>query len=216
MTQSNARQFAPAVQRNQEPILSVLQQILPTQGLVLEIASGTGEHAAFFAPQLTPRYWLPSDTAPAALESIRAWQLSSATAHLLPPLALEMSQAHWPKMVRSALMQPPLAGLSLTAMVNINMIHISPWSATVGLMTGAGELLPLGGVLYLYGPYQREGKHTAPSNEAFDAMLRSRNPAWGVRHLEEVIAVAAQHHLRWRDTIAMPANNYSVIFERSP
>jgi SAM-dependent methyltransferase len=215
MPDPDARQFAPAVQRNREPILAVLQQVLPNHGVVLEVASGTGEHGAFFAPQLPHHFWLPSDTAPEALASIRAWQVHQPIPNFLTPLTLEVSQPDWPDGVQSKLAQPPLAGMPLTAIVNINMIHISPWSATVGLMAGAKRLLPPGGILYLYGPYQRDGKHTAPSNEAFDTMLRSRNPAWGVRSLEAVIALAARHGLQWRDTVSMPANNFSVIFARS-
>lgn len=210
---SDTRQFAPATQRNREPILQVLHQVLPPQGLVLEIASGTGEHAIFFAPSLTPRVWLPSDRDPVALESIQAWQNREPATNLLPPMVLDVSQPHWPETVKQATPQLPL-DIPLTAIVSINMVHISPWSATIGLMTGAGELLPPGGVLYLYGPYKQGGLHTAPSNAAFDASLRSRDLAWGVRDLEDVMDLAAQHGLRWCDTVAMPANNLSVVFER--
>jgi hypothetical protein len=218
MTDLDARQFAPAVQRNREPILALLQQVLPGQGVgqrvVLEVASGTGEHGAFFASQLPHHLWLPSDTAPEALASIHAWQAYQHIPNFLPPLTLEVSQPDWPQVVQSELAKRSLAEVPLTAIVNINMIHISPWSVAMGLMAGAEALLPPSGILYLYGPYQRNGQHTAPSNEAFDALLRERNPAWGVRSLEAVVELAAQHRLHLRDMLSMPANNFSVIFER--
>jgi Protein of unknown function (DUF938) len=226
MTQADARQYAPAAQRNQEPILAVLQRVLPPQGLVLEIASGTGEHAIFLAPQLFPRYWLPSDAVPEALDSIQAWQDHQPAIRLLPPIVLEVSQKDWPSKVRAAIashqesaihqesaLNPP-EDISISAIVNINMIHISPWSATQGLIAGAETLLPVGGVLYLYGPYRQKNVPTALSNEAFDATLRSRNPQWGLRNLEDVVDLAAQHSLHLREIVAMPANNLSVVFER--
>lgn len=214
MTQADARQFAPATQRNREPILRVLQQVLSPEGLVLEIASGTGEHAVFLAPQLFPRYWLPSDADTEALASISAWQQHDPAERLLPPITLDMSQPDWLDMAKTAITTSPLEDVSITAIANINMIHISPWSATLGLMQGAEALLPIGGVLYLYGPYKQKDVPTALSNEAFDASLRSRNPAWGLRHLEDVVKVAAQHNLHLNNVIEMPANNLSVVFER--
>jgi Protein of unknown function (DUF938) len=215
MTEPDSRKFAPATQRNREPILSVLREVLPQEGLVVEISSGSGEHAVYFAPQFPRHYWLPSDPDPTALESIRAWQQEQPTQTLLPPISLDVSQPHWPESVRQLLTQPPFIDIPIAAIVNINMIHISPWSATLGLMAGAEALLPIGGVLYLYGPYKQNGVHTAPSNEAFDDMLRSRNPEWGVRDLEAVIAVAEKHHLHWYKTIEMPANNLSIVFTPS-
>lgn len=214
MTQADLRQFAPATQRNREAILAVLQQVLQPQGLVLEIASGTGEHAVFLAPQLFPRYWLPSDAMPEALDSIRAWQDRQPAARLLPPIVLEVSQAGWPAEAKAAIATHQEQDVFLSAIVNINMIHISPWSTTLGLMAGAETLLPIGGVLYLYGPYRQRDVPTALSNEAFDVSLRSRDPAWGLRNLEDVIDIAAQHGLHLQDIIAMPANNLSVVFER--
>jgi SAM-dependent methyltransferase len=211
---SDARQFAPAVERNREPILAVLKQVLPPTGLVLEIASGTGEHAAFFAPQLSPRYWQPSDISPEALASIRAWQQQTPCSRLLPPIPLEVSQ-NWAAAIQTELEQVCRRGAAaLSAIVNINMVHISPWSATLGLMAGAEQLLPPGGVLYLYGPYRQTGVPTAPSNEAFDEMLRERNPAWGLRNLQAVIDIASRHGIQHRETLPMPANNLSVVFER--
>jgi hypothetical protein len=214
MTQADARQFAPATQRNREPILRVLQQVLPPEGLVLEIASGTGEHAVFLAPQLFPRYWLPSDADTEALASILAWQQHFPAERLLPPVTLDMSQSDWLGVAKTAIATHTLEDVPITAIANINMIHISPWSATLGLMQGAEALLPIGGVLYLYGPYRQKDVPTALSNEAFDASLRSRNPAWGLRHLEDVVKVAAQHNLHLSNIIEMPANNLSVVFER--
>jgi hypothetical protein len=214
MTQSDLRQFAPATQRNREPILAVLQQVLPQQGIVLEIASGTGEHAVFFAPQLFPRYWLPSDAMPEALDSIQAWQQHQPSERLLPAIALDMSYPDWLNTAKAVIAPLTSEDVSLCAIVNINMIHISPWSATLGLMAGAETLLPEGGILYLYGPYLQHDVPTAPSNEAFDGSLRSRNPEWGIRYLEDVVAVAAEHGLHLRDTMTMPANNLSVVFER--
>jgi Protein of unknown function (DUF938) len=213
LNKPDTRQFAPATERNREPILAVLQQVLPASGLVLEVASGTGEHASFFAPQLAPRYWLPSDANADALASIQAWQQLTSSSYLLSPIALEVSQSDWPQTVRESKtflsVDAPLA-----AIVNINMIHISPWSATLGLMAGAGTLLPPGGILYLYGPYRQKGQPTAPSNEAFDETLKAHNPNWGVRLLEDVIAAADRHGLNWQKAIAMPANNLSVIFRK--
>ena len=228
MPQADARQFASATQRNREPILGVLQQVLPPEGLVLEIASGTGEHAVFLAPQLYPRYWLPSDADTAALASILAWQRYVPAERLLPPVTLDMSQTDWLGVAKTAIAthqesaahqefaQHSPEDVSITAIVNINMIHISPWSATLGLMAGAEALLPIGGILYLYGPYRQNDVPTALSNEAFDASLRSRNPAWGLRHLADVVTAAAQHHLHLNNIIEMPSNNLSVVFERRP
>ena len=212
----NAR-HAPATQRNREPILEVLERILPPTGTVLEVASGTGEHAVFFAPRLQPRQWLPSDVSLNALESIVAWGENSECSNLHPPVKLDASASRWtietkdaPQWVVALLKNEPLS-----AIASINMIHISPWESCLGLMAGAGRLLPAGGKLYLYGPFRQGGKHTAPSNEAFDESLRSQNPAWGVRNLEDVVAVAKQHHLTLQETVAMPANNLSVIFSHN-
>jgi Protein of unknown function (DUF938) len=211
------RQYAPATQRNREPILEVLQQVLPNTGAVLEISSGTGEHAAFFAAHLHPRQWLPSDPNPIARASIAAWRHSSQTENLWPPIALDVSDSIWP--IEQTPLPEPLQGLDLQhnpiqAIVNINMIHIAPWSACLGLMAGAGRILSAGGILYLYGPFKQQGAHTAPSNAAFDQSLQNQNPAWGVRDLEAVIAVAQAQGFSLLKTVSMPANNLSVIFQR--
>ena len=214
MSHTDAKQFAPATERNREPILKVLEQVLP-DGLVLEIASGTGEHAAFLASRLN-RYWLPTDVSLEALGSITAWRKELSNPKLLAPIMLDVSR-RWTEQL-----QIPLARLNssagplndgLSAIVNINMIHISPWSSTLGLLSGAGQLLPPGGILYLYGPYLQSGVPTALSNTAFDEMLKARNPEWGLRNLETVIKQAEQSGLRHQKTVSMPANNLSVIFQ---
>ncbi|UKO97268.1 class I SAM-dependent methyltransferase [Nostoc sp. UHCC 0870] len=208
--QEDARKYAPATQRNREPILELLLQVLPTSGTILEIASGTGEHSIFFAPRLTPRQWLPSDPNPELRASIATWAEHFPSDNLYPPLELDAAQPIWPVEKDQDSHYSPIV-----AIVNINMIHISPWSACLGLMAGAGRILPPGGILYLYGPYKQDGKHTAPSNAAFDESLRAQNPEWGVRNLEDVVAVASKENLNLQATYQMPANNLSVVFHRS-
>ncbi len=218
-TWSDARRYAPATDRNREPILALLQQVLPPSGTVLEISSGTGEHALYFAPRLAPRQWLPSDLSPEARASIAAWREAAPADNLHPPLELDAAAPFWPvELPPSAALLPvlDLQRYPITALVNINMIHISPWSACLGLMAGAGRILPQGGVLYLYGPYKQGGQHTAPSNVAFDASLQAQNPQWGVRDLETVVAAAEAEGLTLVETVAMPANNLSVVFKASP
>jgi len=212
----DARQSAPAALRNRDSILDVLQQVLPPAGTVLEVSSGTGEHAVFLAPRLQPRQWIPSDPNPVSLASIAAWRAQRPAANLFPPIALDACDPTWP--VEQRPLPAPLQNLDLqqhpiTAIVNINMIHIAPWSACLGLMAGARRILPPGGILYLYGPFKQEGRHTAPSNAAFDQSLREQNPAWGVRDLEAVVAAAAAQQLSWLQTFPMPANNLSVVFQ---
>lgn len=201
----DARQYAPATQRNREPIFEILSKVLAQKSNILEIASGTGEHAVYFASQLKSCRWIPSDTNPMSWESIIAWKQAESVANLKRPLSIDVTQANW---------QQQVAELNIDAIVNINMIHIAPWQACLGLMIGAGQILPPGGVLYLYGPYKRNGKHTAPSNADFDRSLRARNPEWGVRDLEAVEAAAAAQNLQLQQVIEMPANNLSVIFSR--
>lgn len=204
---TDRRQYAPATQRNREAIAAVLQEYLPHQGSILEIASGTGEHACFFAPLFSPRWWITSDPDPLCRESIAAWRDHEALANFQPPLDLDVNAAVWP--VEQEILEEPI-----TAMVAINLIHISPWESCLGLLTGAERILPEGGILYLYGPYRQKGLPTAPSNEAFDQSLQSRNPAWGLRSLEEVIDEAEKRNLHNQAVIAMPANNLSVIFQK--
>jgi Protein of unknown function (DUF938) len=214
---SDTRQYAPATARNQEPILKILLEVLPPTGTVLEISSGTGEHAIFFAPKLQPRKWIPSDPNPEARSSIAAWQQYSTAENLYAPIALDASDPTWA--IEQAELPEALQGLDLQqypieAIVNINMIHIAPWSACLGLMAGAGRILPPSGILYLYGPYKQNGRHTAPSNEAFDQSLRSRNPDWGVRDLDAVVAAAQTQNLSLVNVYPMPANNLSIVFRR--
>ncbi|MXQ14163.1 DUF938 domain-containing protein [Microvirga makkahensis] len=192
---------SPSVARNRDPILNVLGRILPQSGTVLEIASGTGEHAAYFAAALPHLTWQPTDQDDSALKSIAAHRAASGLPNLLAPLRLNAASPDWP--VERA-----------DALVAINMVHISPWRATQGLMAGAGRLLSSGGVLYLYGAYKESGAHTAPSNEVFDADLRRRNPEWGVRDLEAVAELARAYGLELVERIPMPANNLSLVFRR--
>jgi hypothetical protein len=202
---NNLRQYAPATERNRDYILEVLLRVLPPQGNILEVASGTGEHALFFAPRLYPRQWLPSDPNPLLRSSINAWAEECLTNNLHRALNLDARENPW--LVETT-------ELAIAAIVNINMIHIAPWDACVGLMAGARRILPSQGILYLYGPYKEQGRHTAPSNEAFDQSLRSQNSQWGVRNLEDVTSLAAEHDLAFLEKVTMPANNLSVIFQK--
>lgn len=213
---SSRRQYAPATQRNRKPILEVLLQVLPSTGTVLEVSSGTGEHAVYFAPHLHPRNWIPSDPNPLARESIAAWRESCPTDNLYPPLALDASDPVW--VVERDELPESLHDIDfqrdpIVAIANINMIHIAPWSACLGLMAGARRILPPGGILYLYGPFKQAGRHTAPSNADFDESLQAQNPEWGVRDLDDVVAVARSENLSLLRTYTMPANNLSVIFQ---
>lgn len=198
---SDLRLYHAHVARNREPILDVLKRVLPPAGLVVEIASGSGEHAVFFAKALPGVFWQPTDVDAAALASIAAHRAVAGAANLLAPVHLDTTVALWP--VAHA-----------DAVVCNNMIHISPWAVTEGLMRGAAGILRSGGVLYLYGPYMIDGRHTAPSNDDFDGSLRARNPEWGIRDLDDVAALAARHSFALVETVPMPANNLSVIFRR--
>ena len=197
------KQHAPATQRNREAILSVLERALPRAGTVLEIASGTGEHAVYFARRLPDLAWQPSDVDPVALASISAYREEAGLPNLRPPVFLDATASDWP-------VDRP------DAIVCINMIHIAPWTACQGLLRGASLRLPPGAPLVFYGPYRINGVFTAPSNESFDASLRDRNPAWGVRDLSRVIELAAGVGFEHRETIPMPANNHTIVFERLP
>jgi len=192
------RAHAPATARNREPILAVLKRVLPRSGLVLEVSAGTGEHAVFFAGALPHLAWQPTDRDERSLLSIAAHREAAGLGNLRAPLALDAAAPDWPV---------PAA----EAIVCINMIHIAPWAACVGLMAGAARTLPPGGVLYLYGPYKEGGAHTADSNLRFDIDLQTRDPSWGVRNLEDVVALAAGHGLRHVETVTMPANNRSLV-----
>jgi SAM-dependent methyltransferase len=202
MTMDDDLPRAPAASRNREPILAVLARVLPPSGTVLEVASGTGEHAAYLAARLPGLTWQPSDADPEAVDAIGRRVAAAGTANLLAPLRLDARAEAWP--LRHA-----------GALVCINMIQVAPWAASAGLMRGAGHLLAGGGVLYLYGPYKIGGRHTAPSNAAFDSSLRRRNADWGVRDLDAVTAEAEANGLALAETVAMPANNLSVVFEKT-
>jgi hypothetical protein len=196
-----AARTAPAVARNREPILGVLRDRLKPSAVVLEVASGTGEHAVWFSRALPSVMWQPTDRDAGALESIAAWRDTAGLPNLLPPLQLDAASAVWP-VVRA------------DAVVAINMTHIAPWAATEGLITGAARVLAGDGLLFLYGPFREGGVHTAVSNAAFDADLRARNPFWGVRDLDEIAVLASAHGLKTLERIEMPANNLSVVFRR--
>jgi hypothetical protein len=202
MTESgDDRRYAPATQRNREPILDALRRVLPAQGIVLEIASGTGEHVAFFATALPDLIWQPTDPNADARASIRAWIAASGATNISAPVDLNAVAPAWP--VSHA-----------DAILCINMVHVSPWAATLGLFAGAARTLPTGAPLYLYGPFRRGGRHTASSNAEFDLALRNENPAFGVRDLEEVAAAATMAGLTLDEVIEMPANNLSVVFRK--
>jgi SAM-dependent methyltransferase len=201
---NSAKQHAPAAARNRKPIRDVLSRVLPAAGRVLEIASGSGEHAVHFARAFPALTWQPSDPSAEARASIAAWRAEAKLENLAPPLALDVSDAAWPEVAGGA-----------EAIVCINMVHISPWQATLGLFAGAARVLGPGGVLYLYGPYRFAGVYTAESNAAFDRSLRARDPSWGVRDLDDLTAVARGHGFALADTVAMPANNHSLIFTGS-
>ncbi len=198
----DARRHAPATLRNREPIIAVLRNILPRAGLVLEVASGTGEHVAALAAAFPHLAWQPTDSDPSALASIAAHVADAHLSNLRHPLPLDAENRTWPV---------PHAD----AILCINMIHIAPWSAWLGLAAGAVRLLQPGGLLYLYGPFRRGGAHTAESNRRFDEDLRRRDPAWGVRDLGDVAQVAAASGLALEETVEMPANNLSVLFRRT-
>jgi hypothetical protein len=196
-----SRRSAPAALRNRDPIAAVLRGVLPGRGTVLEIASGSGEHAVHFAGLFPHLCWQPSDPDEEARESIAAWRAEAGLPNLLEPLRLDAAAAPW-----------PVDGAA--AVLCVNMVHISPWAATVGLLRGAGRLLPAGAPLILYGPYRRAGVPTAPSNEAFDSSLRARDPEWGLRDLEAVESEATIHGLRPDRVVEMPANNLTIVFRR--
>lgn len=193
---------ASAAERNRYPIQDVLRRWLPPRGLVLEIAAGSGLHAAWFAPRFPHLTWQPTDTDPSALASIAAWRDEAGANNLNPPLSLDVRAPSWP--VERA-----------DAVFCANMIHIAPWDCARGLIQGAGRILPPGGVLILYGPF-RVGGRMAPSNQAFDESLRARDPAWGVRDLEAVGALAQAAGLDHLDIVTMPANNLSVVWRKRP
>jgi cyclopropane fatty-acyl-phospholipid synthase-like methyltransferase len=203
MTEPDRRLFSPSTARNRAPILAVLQEALPPDARVLEIASGSGEHAVFFARAMPQTVWQTSDPDSELRASIAAWIAHERLANVLPPLDLDVRRKEWG------------ASASFDAIVAINMIHIAPWDATAALFAGARSLLRPDGIVFLYGPFMRGGNHTAPSNEAFDCWLRERDVASGVRDLDEVTRVAEREGFVLREIVEMPANNISVVFARA-
>lgn len=203
MPTHDARQHSAAAERNQQPILEVLQRVLPPHGNALEIASGTGQHVAHFAAGMPEWTWQPSDFDRDALRSIAAWCAQAGVANVRAPLHLDVMAPAWP-------------GVAIVdAIYNANMLHISPWPTCAALMHGAARYLAPEGSLITYGPYFVEGQAPVPSNLAFDADLRARNPAWGVRRLQQVIEVAEAAGLRLHERITMPANNLMLVFKRA-
>lgn len=193
-----AKRSAPAALRNRDPIARVLADWLPVSGLVLEIASGSGEHAVHFAERFPNLEWQPSDIHPDALQSIAAWREAAALPNVLPPVVLDASQPDWP--VDQA-----------AAVLSINMVHISPWASALGLLEGARRILPAGAPLIMYGPWVKGDIETAPSNLDFDADLRRRDPAWGLRRVEDFSKAAEARGLKFEATQIMPANNLMLL-----
>jgi len=194
-------QCSPSAERNKDPILAVLAEVLPARGLVLEIASGTGQHVVHFAAALAGLLWQPSELDQASCEAIDERVRDAGLANVRPAIELDARTAPWP--VEAA-----------DAIVCINMVHISPWSATLGLMAEAARVLGEGGVLFLYGPYRRDGLHTSPGNVQFDAELRARNPEWGIRDTQEVCEAASAAGFALERLVEMPANNLSLVFRK--
>ena len=202
-----SKRYAPATERNRAPLLAVLQSQLPAAGIVLEIAAGSGQHAAYFAPRLAPRLWLPTDMGAANLASINEWCAEVDSEWLLPTQHLDVLDTVWP-VEQQALPE------GVSAIVNINMLHIAPWACCHGLFSGAKRIFGDEGVVLLYGPFKQNGQHTAASNEAFDANLRGENASWGIRDQEAVKEVALEAGFECVETIAMPANNQVLVFHR--
>ncbi len=202
---AGARQCSPSAARNRGPILEVLTRVLPKKVIVLEIGSGTGEHAVCFAKALPRLVWLPSDPDAASLASIEAWISTEGLANVRAPVALDVRRGIW--------------GVEddapFDAMISLNMVHIAPWEAALGLLAGAGRLLGPDGVLFFYGPFMLGGTHTATSNAAFDADLKRREPRWGVRDVDDLVGEAAPHGLELSEKVEMPANNLSLVFVKA-
>ena len=196
------QRHAPATMRNRDAIVAVLKDILPASGLILEIASGTGEHIVYFGRTFADLTFQPSDPDPACCQSIAAWTRREAVANVLPPLQLDAQAAQWD------IAKP-------AAILCINMVHISPWESSIGLFEKAGKLLDTGAPLFLYGPYLRDGVETAPGNLAFERSLKSRNLRWGLRDVADMDALAANNGFSRESLIEMPANNISLIYRKS-
>jgi SAM-dependent methyltransferase len=223
LSAAGARRSAPAALRNREPIAEVLREWLPQSGLVLEIASGTGEHAVYFAERFPALEWQPSDVHPDAIASIEAWRESAELPNIRPPLVLDAASPEWPIRQADALLGIKMDSDScdgpkaaeeggFDVVLNLNMVHISPWSAALGLLDGGARVLKRGGALVLYGPWLQAGVKTAPSNLAFDQQLRARDPEWGLRGVEDFDAAASKRGFALEQTRAMPANNLMLLF----
>ncbi len=197
------RRHAPATERNRAPILDVLRQVLPSPGVILEAASGSGQHGARFAPEFPDHFWAPSDIDPGALAAIDAWRGAGEAGNILPARVLDSAAPHWPV--------DDIAD-KLVAIFNANMIHIAPWTAAEGLLAAAGRLLPAHGILFLYGPFLRNGQAVSENDRQFDQSLRARNSSWGLRDLDQVIESAAANGLALDRQFDMPAGNLSLIF----
>jgi hypothetical protein len=221
-----ARRSAPAAMRNRGPIAAVLADWTPDRGIVLEIASGTGEHAVHFAKAFPNLEWQPSDIHPDALSSIRAWREAAGLPNLREPVAVDAASPEWPIDRADAVLSINMDSDScdhpkgadkggFDVVLNLNMVHISPWSAALGLLDGAARVLNRGGALILYGPWLQAGVEPAPSNLAFDQQLRERDPAWGLRPVEDFEAAASQRGFTLEQTRAMPANNLMLLFKLS-
>ncbi|WP_370189365.1 DUF938 domain-containing protein [Qipengyuania sp.] len=195
------KRHAPATARNSQPLAEVLARELPASGLVLEVASGTGEHAVFMARRFPALDWQPSDCATDALHSVEAWAQDAGLANLRPAIALDAAAGEWP--IEAA-----------DAVLCVNMVHISPWEATVGLFAGAGRLLPAGAPLIFYGPFIEDGVETAPSNRAFDQSLKARDPRWGLRRVADIDALAISQNLQRTARHEMPANNLVLVYRK--
>ncbi len=194
---------APAAVRNREPILAVLRTVMPPAGTILEIASGSGQHGAWYAAEFPQHRWAPSDIDPDALAGIDAWAREAKSDNILPARLLDAGADDWPVTD---------IGEDLTAMFSANMIHIAPWAAGMGLLAAAGRLLPSHGILFLYGPFLRDGKPATESDAQFDRFLKGRDPSWGLRDLDQVVATAESHGLELSQQVDMPAGNLSLIF----
>lgn len=201
-TGDDQRMFSPSAARNSAPILAALTRIFPAHGVVLEIGCGTGEHAVCIAEALPNLTWLPSDPDPASRASTASWIRHKGLDNVLAPHDIDVHSQQWGV--------EHLAPFDV--IVSINMVHIAPWTATLGLFSGAGRLLRDGGLLCLYGPFKRNGIHTADSNAAFDESLKARNPSWGLRDITDLAHAAESSGLRLSDTIEMPANNLTLVF----
>lgn len=200
---TDQKRYSPACERNKNAILEVLREIMPSTGTILEIACGPGQHSVHFAAGFPGVKWQPSDIDPTSITSTLAWRAEADVPNLLDPVILDATEVQWPLDHADGI-------------ICCNMIHISPWEVTLGLLDGAARILPDDGILYTYGPYKVGGKHTAQSNEAFDESLRSQNPSWGIRNLDDVALEARRRGLHLIKTIKMPANNFSVIFKKTP